>query len=316
MVGDGPSVLEVLRRRGREGLATVRVGRLADGGLVEFVDSVQPPLPREEKWVLIVSTLRGCPVSCPICDAGGSYGGRLSAEEILAQMDLMVEERHPDRRVPTERLKVQFARMGDPALNPAVLDVLQQLPGRYDTPGLMPCVSTIAPEGCEDFMEGLAQIKRRHYSGGLFQMQLSIHTTCESRRRELVPAATWSFERMSRWCRGFRQPGDRKVTLNFAPVRGFPLEPLALAEVFSPEDCMVKLTPVNPTVASRASGLTGIVDPRRPAEAEAVAEGFVSAGFDTLVSIGELEENRIGSNCGMHVGSARAEHQTEPVALQ
>jgi len=300
-------MLEIVERRGHDGVATVRVARLPDGTLLECVDSVQPPVPRSEKWVLIVSTLKGCPVSCPICDAGGSYSGRLSAAEIMAQVDCMVRERFPDGRVPVDKLKVQFARMGDPALNPAVLQVLQELPARYDAPGLMPCISTIAPSGCEEFMEALADTKRRLYSDGRFQMQFSIHTTCETGRRRLVPASTWSFRKMASWGRRFRDRGDRKITLNFAPVRGFPLEPRALAEVFEPDDHMVKLTPVNPTACALASGMRGVIDPGRPAEAQAVADGFAAVGFETLVSIGELEENRIGSNCGMYVGAKETE---------
>ncbi len=309
-------LLEIVDRRGREEVATVRVARLSDGTLLECVDSLQPPIPRDEKWVLIVSTLKGCPVSCPICDAGGSYAGRLTSEEILAQVDCMIRERFPDRRVPVRKLKVQFARMGDPAMNPEVLEVLEELPGRYDAPGLMPCISTIAPAGCDGFMERLTDIKRRLYPGGRFQMQLSLHTTCEKRRRELVPAATWSFRRMACWGRGFREPGDRKITLNFAPARGFPLEPDALAEYFTPADYMVKLTPVNPTAGALASGITGTIDPDRPAKAEAIAQGFASAGFDTLVSIGELEENRIGSNCGMYVTAAKSERPLDSIVSQ
>lgn len=296
-------MLEIVERRGHDGVATVRVARLPDGTRLECVDSVQPPVPRSEKWVLIVSTLKGCPVSCPICDAGGSYSGRLSAEEIMAQVDCMVRERFPDGRVPVGKLKVQFARMGDPAMNPAVLQVLQELPARYDAPGLMPCISTIAPSGCEEFMEALADIKRRLYSDGRFQMQFSIHTTCESSRRRLVPSSTWSFRKMASWGQRFRDRGDRKITLNFAPVRGFPLEPGELAEIFEPDDHMVKLTPVNPTAKALYSGMRGVIDPRRPAEAKAVADGFAAVGYETLVSIGELEENRIGSNCGMYVGA-------------
>ena len=49
--------------------------------------------------------------------------------------------------------------MGEPTLNPAVLDVLDELPGLYDAPGLMPSISTVAPKGCDDFQERLMQIK-------------------------------------------------------------------------------------------------------------------------------------------------------------
>ncbi|MBD3871329.1 MAG: hypothetical protein IFK91_00230 [Acidobacteria bacterium] len=38
---------------------------------------------------------------------------------------------------------------------------------------------------------------------------------------------------------------------------------------------------------------------------EAVAERFRDVGYETIVNIGELEENAIGSNCGMYVTEER-----------
>lgn len=295
-------MLELVRSTGPSELATVHVGRLDDGEQVEYVESVQPPLPREEKWVLIVSTLRGCPVRCPICDAGLRYAGRLSADEIQAQIDALLRSRYPDGVVPVPKLKVQFARVGDPAFNPAVLQVLRRLPGRYDAPGLMPCISTIAPRAGRDFLEALIPIKERLYPGGRFQMQFSLHTTDEAARAELVPARTLSFAEMAAYGARFFAPGDRKLTLNFAPVQGAPLDPEALARVFDPARFLVKLTPVNPTRAATARGLRGVIDPEKPNENDALVRRFQDAGFDTLLSIGELEENRIGSNCGMYLG--------------
>jgi 23S rRNA (adenine2503-C2)-methyltransferase len=65
--------MRVLVSTGREDIAVVYVAELEPGKQVEFVESLQPPLPREKKWVLIVSTLFGCPVQCLMCDAGGRY---------------------------------------------------------------------------------------------------------------------------------------------------------------------------------------------------------------------------------------------------
>jgi hypothetical protein len=45
------------------------------------------------------------------------------------------------------------------------------------------------------------------------------------------------------------------------------------------------------------------VDPDNPAEGDALAAAFAAQGFETLVSIGELEENQIGSNCGMYLAT-------------
>ncbi|MCK4455733.1 MAG: radical SAM protein, partial [Thermoplasmata archaeon] len=114
--------MRILGEFGKEDLAKVYVASMREGNgyLVEFVESLQPPVPREEKWVLIISSSFGCPVNCKMCDAGGHYLGKLTKDEILQQIDHMVRRRFPDGRVPIPKFKVQFARMGEPSLNPDV----------------------------------------------------------------------------------------------------------------------------------------------------------------------------------------------------
>jgi 23S rRNA (adenine2503-C2)-methyltransferase len=293
--------LRILHTVGDDDLARVFVAETDDGSRIELVESVQPPLPREEKWVLIVSTLKGCPVGCPICDAGGSYRGRLTADEILAQVDFLVRRRYPDGRVPAAKLKVQLARMGDPALNDAVLAALERLPAIVDAPGLMPCVSTVAPAGRERFFDDLSALKDRLYPGGRFQMQLSVHTTDDAVRRRLVPIRTLPLAGLAALGRRFFAPGDRKVTLNFAPAAGLPLDPEALVPLFDPMLFAIKLTPINPTRAAARSGLAGVIDPLEPARCAEIVAAFEARGYETILSIGEQRENAIGSNCGMYL---------------
>jgi 23S rRNA (adenine2503-C2)-methyltransferase len=293
--------LSIRYETGDDALARVFVAQLADGSLVECVESVQPPLPRERKWVLIVSTLKGCPVGCPICDAGGDYRGKLSATEITAQVEFLVRRRFPDGRVPIPKLKVQFARMGEPALNDAVLDVLEDLPRQIDAPGLMPCISTIAPCGRERFFDRLIEIKREIYRGGRFQMQFSVHSTDERARRVAIPARTWSLEQISAFGDRFFEPGDRKISLNFAPSSDAPLDPSRLVGRFDPDRFLIKLTPINPTAAATRAGIRGLIDPDDEDRGRAIASGFEALGFETILSIGALRENEIGSNCGMYV---------------
>ena len=298
--------MNVVYTSGDDDLATVFVAELSDGSKIEFVESVQPPIPREEKWVFIVSTLKGCPVHCPICDAGTEYGGKLSADEIMQQVEYMVRRRYPQGPVPVPKLKVQFARMGDPAFNPAVIDALRELPKRIQAPGLLPSISTVAPVGCDSFFEELLCAKNSHYANTPFQMQFSVHTTDWQARRELVPVKTWSMEQMAAYGDRFYTPESRKITLNFAPPRGYELDPGALYPLFSPERFLIKLTPINPTVTAEASGLESLIDPGDPDACREVAARFTELGYDTILSIGELRENHIGSNCGMYVGKVRA----------
>lgn len=293
--------MKVFAVAGCEDIANVYMAEFAPGKAIEFVESVQPPIPRDQKWILMVSTLFGCPVGCQICDAGGSYKGKLTKEEILAQIDYLVNLRYPDSIIPAEKFKIQFARMGEPALNPAVLEVLEELPGRYHAPGLMPSLSTIAPHGAARFFERLVDIKDRLYSGGSFQFQFSIHTTDEKLRDQLVPVKKWSFAKMAEYGRVFRKEGDRKITLNFALAAGNPLDPETLLRYFDPDEYLIKITPVNPTYQVYKHGLASAIDPYRPEDDHGIVEKLAGHGYEVILSIGAVEENLIGSNCGQYV---------------
>lgn len=292
--------MRIVTSSGREDVAVAYVAEMSGGRLIEFTEAVQPPLARDEKWVLIVSSLFGCPARCAICDAGGDYRGRMSRAEITEQIDFLVDKRFPDRRVPAAKFKIQFARVGEPTLNPAVLDVLEELPARYEAPGLLPALSTIAPSGCGGFLERLRQIKNELYSGGRFQLQFSIHTTDPTLRDHLIPVRKWDFGKIGRYGSNFRCDGDRKVTLNFALARNTPIDPDVLLDHFDPEDFLVKITPVNPTHRAVGNRIFSHVDPGRK-EAQGEIELLREAGYEVLLSIGELEENRIGSNCGQYI---------------
>ena len=274
---------------------------MGDGRMIEFVEALQPPYSRDERWILMISTLYGCPVKCQICDAGGSYRGKPTAAEILKQIDHMVYRWYPDGHVPAGKFKIQFARMGEPAFNMAVLDVLEELPQRYSAPGLMPSISTIAPHGTDAFFEGLLDVKNRLYSNRRFQFQYSVHTTDVALRDKLIPVRKWGFAEMAAYGQRFYRRGDRKITLNFALAEGMPVESDVMLRYFDPERYLVKITPVNPTCHAVQNGLSTHIDPYRPETGQAVAQSLTEVGYDVIVSIGEVEENAIGSNCGQYV---------------
>ncbi len=286
-------MMEVLASTGRDDLATVYVAQGPRGRRLEFVESVQPPLTREEKWVLIISTLYGCPVGCRFCDAGGSYHGRVAKDEMLAQLDHMVLRRHPDGKVPSNKFKVQFSRMGEPSFNDEVIETMQELPRRYDAPGLMLSLSTVAPAGRDAFFERLLDVKRELYQGR-FQFQFSLHSSDEDRRSWLIPRRTWSMERMAAYGAEMRRGDSRKVTLNFAVGEGNEIDPDALLRHFEPRDFVIKLTPVNPTHNAMSNRIRNSLD-------NGLAESLGQAGYDVILSIGEAEENLIGSNCGQYL---------------
>lgn len=302
--------MEVVASVGNQEVAMVYVVDFGKGKLVECVEAIQPPTPRDRKWVLMISTLYGCPVGCLMCDAGGHFRGNLTKAEMAKQIEYLISSRYPDGHVPSKQFKIQFARMGEPTFNPGVLDLLEELPTIVSAPGLMPSLSTIAPHGREGFFDRLIHVKNDHYSNGGFQLQFSIHTTDRRLRDELMPVKKWDLAQIAGFGERYYRPGDRKITLNFALADGSPTDIAVLRRHFNPEKFLIKITPINPTYRARKAGLRSFLKEDSNGREHQLTSGLRAAGFEVIVSVGELEENEIGSNCGQyvqqHLGAERA----------
>ncbi len=288
--------MELLGKYGKEDLAILYVAKNGDK-VLEFVESLQPPIPREKKWVLIISTMYGCPIGCLMCDAGEYFHGKVSKEEMLEEIDYMVKSRYPDGKVLVEKFKVQFARMGEPALNENVLEVLEELPKKYEAPGLMPCISTVAPKNSEEFFNRLITIKDHLYSKGKFQLQFSIHSTNEEERNKWISSKIWNLSEIASYGEKWFKEGDRKITLNFAVADDSLIDPEIVRKHFNPDKYWIKLTPINPTNKAVKNEIkSGITEEN--SEFFPLVQEFKKRGFEAEISFGEYEENEIGTNCG------------------
>ena len=292
--------MKIIGSAGNQDIAMVYVVEFP-GGLIECVEAVQPPVPREDKWVLMISTLFGCPIACQMCDAGGHYQGKVSKQEMLDQIKFLIQQRYPDGYVPSKQFKIQFARMGEPALNLAVLDMLETLPNDINAPGLLPSLSTIAPHGTDQFFDRMIEIKDQIYPRGKFQFQVSIHTTDQNLRDKLIPVKKWDFEKISQFGYKYYRQGDRKITLNFALAEDSPVDPNVLLNYFDPDRFLIKITPLNPTYQAVSTGLKSFVDPEKNLDVYPELVAIREAGYQVILSIGDQEENQIGSNCGQYV---------------
>jgi 23S rRNA (adenine2503-C2)-methyltransferase len=306
--------LKVVQKRGKKELAVVYVAGLRDDprNLVEFVDACPPAAgDRLKKWVIIISTQMGCQVNCLMCDAGGGFRGNLSAAEMLGQIRTVVADNGIDPGGCT-KFKVQFARMGEPALNPQVITALRELSDLY--PNVIPCVATIGPGDCSRWFSELMIVR------DLFtdvQLQLSVNSTDEGWRDIIMPFPKMPLNVLADYGKSFYRPGQRKTVLNFALQPQWPLDPAALRKKFDPRYFAVKLTPVNPTAAGSRNSLDlnqNIGSIKH--EMEEKARSLERHGFLVIRSVGELEENLIGSNCGQAVRSfvkSEARYEEAPV---
>ena len=84
--------LKVIKKTSKSNIATVYIAKAGNKKMVEFVESLQPPLTINQKWILMVSLLFGCPVKCMFCDAGSDYKGKLTHEQIMFQIDYLIKK--------------------------------------------------------------------------------------------------------------------------------------------------------------------------------------------------------------------------------
>ncbi len=292
--------MKVIARTKDNDIATVFVAENETGKMFEFVESTQPPLTRRDKWVLIISTLFGCPVECTFCDAGGRYEGKLSYEELKFQIDYLINIRFPSGYIDSNKFKIQFARMGEPSFNPAVLELLRNIPALYDYRLFLPSLSTIAPAGTDNFFEELLQLKKELYRN-TFQLQFSLHSSDTKQRDELLPVKKWSFEKIAKYSERFYDKGGKKITLNFALSQDSLFEPKQLLKYFAPEIFLLKITPINPTYKAEKNNIKSLITEKN--NHNEIVKAAEAAGYGVILSIGEWEENKIGSNCGQYVST-------------
>ncbi len=297
--------MKIISSNGKEDLAIVHIAQSSTGNMVEFVESLHLQKPRSEKWILTISTLYGCPVSCTMCDAGSYYMGRMSKEAMFWQLDYMISRRYPAGKIPVKKLKVHFTRMGEPAFNMSVLDVMNEFAWYFEAPGFMPSISSIAPKGSEGFFDELLNLKNEKFSGGKFQLQFSIHTTDEAKRDELIPVKKWSLCKIAEYGNSFFRRGDRKITLSFAPSEENPIDAKVIRSIFDPEKFLVKLTSLNSTQNALKNELTPVMGHYQASETSSgmnsIASAFANEGFEVLLIPGNSEELIIGSTCGQNL---------------
>ncbi len=296
-----PCQVNILKKREHPGLATLYLASLGgEDRIVEFVDTIEPGIAKSEKWVMMISTQIGCPVGCRMCDAGAlGYFGNLRAEEMLAQIRHVIAANPQLSPLRHPKVKIHFARMGEPALNGETLRALKMLAEEYPNSGIIPSLSTVAPKSpaIAPFFRDLVKIKDDFFSEGRFQLQFSIHSMDERVRRAIVPIKTWGLEEIAEYGVRFVQPQDRKITLNFALAQS---EEIAVDEVrrlFSPKHFLIKITPVNPTRTADRNAAT-FVWSQAPGPIATCADNLRSSGFQVILSPSQPEEIAASTSCG------------------
>jgi 23S rRNA (adenine2503-C2)-methyltransferase len=80
-----------------------------------------------------------------------------------------------------------------------------------------------------------------------------------------------------------------------------PVDPAVLLNFFDPDKFLVKITPLNPTYRARENDLITYINPLNAVQKYDIVQDLQDAGYQVIISIGEREENNIGSNCGQYL---------------
>ncbi len=277
-------------------------------------------VPYEEKWLLTVSTQKGCTYRCTFCDVPNlPFRGNLSQEEIETQVRFLLASTpyvHTCRKA-----KIGFARMGEPAQNlDAVLGAMRNLADisldMNRSMNWLPCFNSIIPvrttsgDSAEDVIHRVIETKERSFDGFL-HFQISCNSTDEDRRRELFGGAkVLPIEDIIRIVNATKIT-NRTITLNFIVMKGVPVNVESLVKMGMTRDRFtVKLIPLNATLRGDENGLETYANYDNYNDLARLADEFRNAGIPTMFdAIAKCEE--AGLCCGQ-LAHIHARSQASP----
>lgn len=259
-------------------------------------------VPHEQKWLMTVSTQLGCGYQCRFCDVPLlPFRGNLSAEQIVEQIDLIIRESPHVQK--TQKAKIGFARMGEPALNwRNVLEAIRYLKNhRWGDFRFLPCYNSIVPDtairgaGPFEVLEEVLRVKEETF-GGFLHLQLSINSTNEEERHWLFHGA--KVVSLARLVEFFDRCTitDRTITLNFICGDGWELDPEKLKGL-NPAKFAIKLIPLNKTTRGDRDGLKAFANYRNFDLLKQKGDEIRALGLNVVVdTIAKCEE--AGLCCG------------------
>lgn len=259
--------------------------------------------PYKEKWLCTISTQKGCPHLCQFCDVGSlGFKGNLSYNEMVEQVRFILNATPYVNQ--SDKLKIGFARMGEPSHNlDNVLNVITDLPRIDNRFNWLPCFNSILPrktiEGLSGFdvIDRVIDVKENNYNGFL-HFQLSINSTDEKKRKELFQGAdVLSIDEIVSYINK-KKITNRTITLNFIVMEGVEIDIDKLMKLgLNGEKFTVKLIPLNDTIRRQTNTLETLANYRDYEKLEQIGEEFNNYGIPTVIdAIAKCEE--AGLCCG------------------
>lgn len=260
-----------------------------------------PLVPREEKWVIIISSQYGCLHNCEYCDVKKTgFRGNIPERGMWAQITQIINS-HPEVKT-CKKAKIHFARMGEPSWNARnVFAVMEKLPGSKPGFRFMPCFTTIAPKRNKHITEILAQYLQisRDLYGGFAQLQFSINSTNEELRQKIIGEPVMTGKEIASFAESHRSLiVGRKITLNFISAKSYETDSETTKNTYDPDLFAIKLTPVNTSESTKEKGIVSLVGADNPTGINDLAEQLRKYGYQVVVSVTAEYEDQNAMGCG------------------
>lgn len=254
----------------------------------------------KEKWLLTVSTQKGCVHNCKFCDVANlPFKGNLSKEEIEEQIvNLLLCSPYVTK---SNKVKIGFARMGEPAWNVEnVSGAMQNLPNISKSLGRdfnwLPCFNTILPKKA-NVLEYIINFKEEVYNGYL-HLQISCNSTDEQQRKDLFAGA--DVVPIDEIINAVNKQNitKRTVTLNFIVMEGIEVSVEKLRKMgLNGNKFTVKFIPLNNTNNARNHKLETYANYSNYEKLVALGNEFKRNGVPVVIdAIAKCEE--AGLCCG------------------
>jgi 23S rRNA (adenine2503-C2)-methyltransferase len=257
-------------------------------------------VPYSKKWLLTVSTQRGCTHNCKFCDVASlPFRGNLSQDEIENQIINIIKCTPYVQK--SDKVKIGFARMGEPAWNiDSVLGAIKNLPQISRSLNRdfkwLPCFNSIIPRKA-NILERVVDFKES-VCGGMLHFQVSCNSTNEQQRKHLFGGAdVLSLEEIIKIVNK-KNITNRTVTLNFIIMKDIEVSIKKLQKMgLNGDKFAVKLIPLNNTKNAEDHQLETIANYKNYEKLVDIGNKFKRAGIPVVIdAIAKCEE--AGLCCG------------------
>lgn len=259
-----------------------------------------------DKFVVTISTQKGCPMKCKFCDCPKvKFKGNISRAELCEEVINAIEFSGCKY---TKRFNLHLARMGEPAFNADnvfefLVNDLRGIVDMYMKADVIhPVFTTMLPKGLgknklRQILIDFCFIKNEVYAGEA-GLQLSINSTDENQRDDLFRGQSLSLAEISEICRYLPMPVGRKYTLNFPVTTDTILDPKELSRLFDKDKFIVKITPIHETHEATDNGINTADGYYKYDVYKQFEEPLLAEGWQVIVFIPSKEEDVDRITCG------------------